>query len=60
MRAVLEDKATEVDASSVDFWVMVAALKVSRNVPCSGHLLCQAFAMAGSCRGHSDLLKSIT
>jgi len=27
LRAVLEDKAAEVDASSSDFWVMVAALK---------------------------------
>lgn len=28
LRAVLEDKAADVDASSSDFWIMVAALKV--------------------------------
>lgn len=28
LRAVLEDKAAEVEASSSDFWIMVAALKV--------------------------------
>jgi hypothetical protein len=32
LRAVLEDKAAEVDASSSDFWVMVAALKVRFNL----------------------------
>jgi hypothetical protein len=28
LRVVLEDKASDVDASSSDFWIMVAALKV--------------------------------
>jgi amyloid beta precursor protein binding protein 1 len=28
LHAILEDKSTEVNASSPDFWVMVAALKL--------------------------------
>lgn len=32
LRAVLEDKAAEVDASSSNFWIMVAALKVRSNL----------------------------
>jgi len=33
LRAVLEDKAADVDASSSDFWIMVAALKVCPDCP---------------------------